>query len=167
MYFPYRAHLRIAKGWLGDDEVRKIAAKLLNKVKHVHTSRLLRRKNSLKLKENLTGWSPAPASKSRSIPSAPYCFQWATWSINELIPATHSVTLPHRDKKETCSAISSAASLLSSQAQGFGSTLYSYLEVRVVFLRLELCHPPTAKIIVVSPGTAPSVSWPLVIATRS
>ena len=93
--YPDRSgiYLRIAKGWLGDDEVRKIAAKLLNKVKHVHTSRLLRRKNSLKLKENLTGWSPAPASKSRSIPSAPYCFQWATWSINELVPATQRQNL--------------------------------------------------------------------------
>ena len=33
----------------------------------------------------LTGWSPAPVSKSKSIPSAPYCFHWATcWTKSQI-----------------------------------------------------------------------------------
>ena len=44
------------------------------------------------------------------------------------------VCMFHAKEKITSSAISSAASLLSSQDQGFGLRLYSYLGVSVVFL---------------------------------
>ena len=45
IHHPCLAHLRIAKGWLGDDEVRKIASKFLYEVKHVHAGCLSIRKN--------------------------------------------------------------------------------------------------------------------------
>ena len=51
-------------------------------------------------------------------------------------PGFKQVCVFDAKEKVTWSAISSAASLLSSQAQGFGLRLYSYLDVReVVFLR--------------------------------
>ena len=45
------SHLRIAKRWLGDDEVRKIAAKFLYEVKHVDASCLSQGKNQEGWKE--------------------------------------------------------------------------------------------------------------------
>ena len=50
------AHLRIAKGWLGNDEVRKIAAKFLYEVKHVHASCLSKGKNQEGWKEEKMGY---------------------------------------------------------------------------------------------------------------